>query len=254
MLDTTRLDQFIAEGRLIRKDWTGTDAEGRETACLLAALSPEVAKERKEQACPADIMPSWLAHLTPWINDAGSTAEWPAVVRRYAALARRWHVLDAAGWRRAEYRVRRAAVVEAKAYATTEEAAAVCQTVIALCDREIAGEPPAQAEWTAAWKAAAAVEWAAEAAAEAAEWAAAAADVKRVAARATAAARAEAANAVARAAETAARAAVRAAAAARAAAEVAWARAEAEAVADRIITAILDGIETEIIRAEQEAA
>lgn len=106
MTPAERLNTYIAEGRLIRKAWTGTDAQGRETACLLAAMSPDVAAKHEARACPADIMPQWFAELTPWIDDAGSVEAWPGMVRRYAALAARWHVLTPEDWRRLDYRVR----------------------------------------------------------------------------------------------------------------------------------------------------
>ena len=35
------LEQHIDDGTLIRNGWTGTDDQGRETACLLAALAPQ---------------------------------------------------------------------------------------------------------------------------------------------------------------------------------------------------------------------
>lgn len=72
-----RLDQFIAEGRLLRRKWTDTDSHGRELACLLAAWSPEVAETKNPSTCPADTLPPWLAHLAPWIDDAGSAEQWP---------------------------------------------------------------------------------------------------------------------------------------------------------------------------------
>ena len=65
------LQQLIDEGRLIRRAWAGTDDQGRETACLLAAISPEAGQAQNPNACPAHVMPQWLAHLTPWIDDAG---------------------------------------------------------------------------------------------------------------------------------------------------------------------------------------
>ena len=37
MLDFDRFDLMFAENRIIRDDWTGTDAQGRETACVRAA-------------------------------------------------------------------------------------------------------------------------------------------------------------------------------------------------------------------------
>ena len=225
-----RLDSFIADGRLIRRNWTGTDAAGRETACLLAALSPEVAKEHDPAACPANIMPSWLAHLTPWIDDRGSLAAWPEMVRRYASLAHRWHVLSPSAWNRLDYRFRIAALDEAsehydhKAY---PRVAAVVARVRALCTRAADGDMPGKRHWAETARAA-----------EAAETVA-------VAARAVAVAEARAATA------TAARAVVWAVAATAAravawAVAVAWAaEAEAEAV-DRLTAALFDLIEAEI--------
>jgi hypothetical protein len=80
---------YLNSGRLIRGAWTGTDSQGRRTACLLAALSPEAGRSKDPGACPASVMPAWLAHLTPWIDDAGSKEAWPGTVRRYAELAGR---------------------------------------------------------------------------------------------------------------------------------------------------------------------
>ena len=95
-----RLDQFVADQRVIRGKWADQDAEGRERACLLAALAPECAAALDSGACPADLMPDWLAELTPWMDDHGTAEAWPAMIQRYAALAHRWITLDAAAWER----------------------------------------------------------------------------------------------------------------------------------------------------------
>ena len=94
-----RLDSMIAGGLLSRKGWGGM-RDGRETACLLGALSPEAGASHAAGACPADVMPEWLAGLTPWINDFGSVRAWPAMTGRYAALAHRWPVLTPEDWER----------------------------------------------------------------------------------------------------------------------------------------------------------
>ena len=73
-----QLQQYIDEGRLIRNAWTGTDAEGRHTACLLAAIAPVCGEEESASVCPAEVMPEWLAHLTPWMDDNGTSGAWPA--------------------------------------------------------------------------------------------------------------------------------------------------------------------------------
>jgi hypothetical protein len=252
------LDTLIAEERLIRNAWAGKDAKGRETACLLAALAPETALETDAGACPATVMPAWLAHLTPWMDDSGSLAAWPAMVRRYAALARRWHVLSPAQWYRLDYVARAIAVRAAMDATTNESVLAVCRQTAALCDRRGGGEAVTDQEFKEAAEAAAeAAEAAAgRAAAEAAAWRAAAAEAAAEAAEA-AAGRAAAAAAAWRAAAAAWRAAEAAEAAAWRAAAAAWRAAEAaeaaagraasagRAAADRITDSILGAIERE---------
>ena len=133
-----RLQTFVAEGRIIRNKWMDVDEQGRATACLLAALSPEAGKAEDSRACPANIMPSWFAHLTPWMDDHGSEAEWPRMVRRYATCAARWSALDNAAWRRIEVFALRTAVVEAMRYVTDTQASAMLLQVLAWID---AGTP-----------------------------------------------------------------------------------------------------------------
>jgi hypothetical protein len=244
------LESMIAENRVIRGNWVGTDAQGRETACLLAAISVDVRKNLSPRHCPADIMPPWLAHLTPFIDDRGSLEAWPGVIRRYAKLAARWHVLTPEAWQRAEWRCKRASVIEAKSHTKNVRSVLVCDKVIALLDRAINGTTPPTEEWEAARKEAAKWEAAKWAAAEAAKWAAkwAAEEAKWAAAAAEAAA-----------AEAAAEAAKWAAAAAAEAAkweEAKWEAAEAakwaaaEAAVDRMITAWFEILEDEITQAE----
>jgi hypothetical protein len=203
-----RLDTMIREDRLIRHAWT----EGHDRACLLAALSPEAGEAQSADACPADLMPLWLAELTPWIDDAPSEHAWPHVVRRYASLARRWSALDSAAWRRAKIGALLTIVEEARAHASDDAVAlAAIDGVIAWLRRgapESERDGVADPAWAAAaWAAAAAVAWAAA-------WAAA----DKAAAASAAAARADAA-------------------------------AEA-AAADRIAAGVLDAIEREIAEAE----
>lgn len=161
--------QLLAEGRLIRRAWSGTDARGRETMCLLSALSPDARRQRSAAACPADVAPGWLAHLIPWMNDSGTKAVWrEVVVPRVAALAPRWHILSDEDWRRLDYTARRAALECARQHAGT--ATAAVDRVLALLRCAEAGDAVSHAERAAAAEAAAAA--AAWAAAEAA-WAAA---------------------------------------------------------------------------------
>ncbi len=179
-----RLNTFIVEGRLIRKAWTGTDAKGRETACLLAALAPQCGEDERASVCPADIMPEWLAIMTPSLDDRGSDSAWPGMVRRYASLAARWAALDAAAWLRVEYRFRAAAVREARSHTASEQVQAVRDRVIALCCSVV---ETGRVDASAFMAAEAAAAWAAEAeAAEAWAWAAEAARAARAAAEAAA--------------------------------------------------------------------
>jgi hypothetical protein len=242
---------MLREGRLIRGAWT----EGHDRACLLAALSPEAGAAESASACPAEVMPAWLAHLTPWLDDAPSAEAWPSIVARYAALARRWHVLDDEGWERVRIAALVVIVTEARAHVAPEHASVLAaidgvlgwlRLGAAKSEREAAARAADAASAAAARAARAA--WAADAAA------AASADAAWAAARAaaSAAARAEAAWAAARAAAAdaawASRAAARAAASAAARAEAAWAA--ARAASDRIAAGVFDAIEHEIERTE----
>jgi hypothetical protein len=109
-----RLDLCIAEGRLIRglRGQWWREADGKFAVDLLTALAPECNVASTVAVCPPEVMPVWLAELTLFINDSGTDEHWPAVVRRYAALARRWGALDAGAWRRLDYACRAVAVRE----------------------------------------------------------------------------------------------------------------------------------------------
>ena len=238
-----RLDQFIRENRLIRKAWTGTDAQGRETACLLAALAPECAKGNVIE-CPSELMPQWLAELTPWIDDEPSEEAWPVIVKRYAELSHRWHVLTPDAWSRLDFTARAIAVRKAREFVPASRVGVMnaIDDVLALLGRATDGGDVNANEWAAARVAARAARAAEASVAAEGAWA-----VRAAAGAADEAA--EGAGAAARAAAWAARAAW---AAARVAARAARA-AEAQA-ADQIITAILDAIEVEIAKAEGGAA
>jgi hypothetical protein len=253
-----RLDRLIAEGRVIRHKWTDKDAAGRELACLLAALSPEVGPGGDVEACPASVMPLWLAKITPILDDRGTALAWPGMVRRYASLARRWHVVDEEGWLRAQYGACAAITREAMARAKQQEVIDVCREVADLCDRRASGEPELGHRLAVARTRALALRskcWAAasEAAAATAEAAAAAAAERAAAAEAAAASEA-ASEAAAEAAE--------AAAEAEAEAEVPyWSpkyvkirQRAREALNDRIATVVLNAIEKAIVDAEARAA
>lgn len=139
-----RLNTMISENRITRRQWYGRDEEGRQTACLLAALSPEAGRAEDYESCPAEVMPSWLAELTPWMDDYGTDAAWPHVVKRYAACAARWHKLDDAAWRRVEIAARRASLSEVMSYTIDEQVLGVCQAAIDWLDDGMPETPPSQ--------------------------------------------------------------------------------------------------------------
>lgn len=229
------LDSYIAGGRHVRAV-RHTAASG----CLLTTLSPEVDEAERVSACPAEVMPAWLAYFTAWFEYAGLKAARPEMVRRYAGLAHRWHILDAGAWHRLDLMTRKIALNEARRHVP-----AMCPAVMAidrtraLLDRKIAGDSSAANEWEHAWACASYTTWAAaEKVAEAAVWKEAwAVSTAARAASTAASARVVMATGAAGAAE--------ASAATRVAAKVAAAEA-----ADRITRAVLDAIEAEIIRAE----
>jgi hypothetical protein len=223
-----RLDTMIAEDRIVRQQWT----DGHERACLLAALSPEAGRAGDASACPAYVMPPWLAHMTPWIDDEVSAHAWPGVIRRYAALARRWSALDDAAWERARIASLIAIVGEARLHCPADEVRAL-SAIDAVLEWLRRGAPESErvaVRDAAAWAAARAVVLATRAATKA----------TRAAARAAWAGEAAAASA----------ASVAAAAARAASSAAASARARA-AASGRIAAAVLDAIEAEIERSER---
>jgi hypothetical protein len=136
-----RLGQFIAEGRIIRHKFHSQDDQGRATACLLAALGADINSPRD---CPADVMPRWLAELTPSIDDCGSEAAWAwrAMIQRYGAAAKGWHVLDDAAWRR----VRAKMIISALELILSLDRYGIVQAAIDLQKRVVAGEKPSPQE------------------------------------------------------------------------------------------------------------
>jgi hypothetical protein len=175
---------------------------------------------------------AWFAHLTPWIDDAGSKRAEEAVVSRYVAIVERWHTLTPQRERCLKYAVRALAVREAMRHTIDPAAIAVCERVATLCEGVAGGwaidtEAFVEAEAAAARVAASRVAlWmtATSAASEAAAWA------TGVSARAWAVATAASADWATSAAEAAA-----------ASTEV-----SAEVAADRLTDAILGACEREL--------
>jgi hypothetical protein len=141
-----RLDLAVANNAVARGTWT---------ACLLSQLAPECESAESWTACPSEVMPPWLAALTPWMADSASPGAWPNVVRRYAALSRRWHVLTPDSWRRLMHTANAISVWEAMRQTEDDRALAACRTVRSLCERAAIGDDlPTVTEWQTAARAA----------------------------------------------------------------------------------------------------
>ena len=165
-----RLDCMIQEGRLLRNQWTGVDAAGKERACLLAAISPEVAGSHVSVSCPADVIPSWLAQLTPAMDDNGTQEQWFPFVQRYSLVLRvASEKLTEKQWEAVQYRVRIGIIQESMSHVTDTKVLEACSSIIRLCEQAAEGNNPDPAAWSAAESAAKSAAWsAAESAAESA--------------------------------------------------------------------------------------
>jgi hypothetical protein len=93
-----------------------------------------------------------------WIDDAPSEAAWPGYVERYAAVLPRLASLPESASRTCEYAVRALILREACGHTQDARAVAVCEAVIALCDRVVAGDEPRADEWSMVRSAARAAE------------------------------------------------------------------------------------------------
>ena len=235
-----RLETMIANGNVIRGQWT----DGQERACLLGALSPEAGNHKGAFACPASVMPQWLAHLTPSMDDNGTLAAWPGMVKRYAAVAARWHVLSPETWRRLDHAARALIVREARMHTADPRVLAAIDEVANLLSKASSGEPVSDVDWSAAVAVAVAAGRAAAVAVAVAAGRAAA----RAAARAAESAAAWSAAAAAAAARSARSAESAESAWSAAAAESAWSA--AAAAWDRMTDGILGLIEVACTEAE----
>lgn len=157
-----RLDQMISEGRIVRNEW----GDGIAHACLLVAIAPEcveldIAPECAEDAdsghgfgdaskCPANILPTWLAVMTPWISDAPSKGAWRGIIRKFASLVRRSGSMTEDAWHRLDYATRAVCVREAMRHTKNKPTLDVCRAVAELCERVAAGDEPRAFRWRVA--------------------------------------------------------------------------------------------------------
>lgn len=173
-----RVREAMRRGMLLRNKWREKASDGRELACLLGWISREAGEKERASACPAHVMPTWLAALTPWLDDAPSEAAWPRVIARYADLLERSGALFAnpAACERLDYRVRAICVRAARDHvdAQSTQVREAIDGVLTLLDRAATGDVAPDQEWMVAERAAARAANVADAAAKAADATAAA--------------------------------------------------------------------------------
>lgn len=102
-IDPSRILSRLSTGTLRRSSCEGDSDLGCGTVSLLVAVWPSGAEKYNDDAAasaiPEDIMPLWLATLTPMLSNCVSYVQWNRTMRRYAGAAGRWHVLGDSEWR-----------------------------------------------------------------------------------------------------------------------------------------------------------
>lgn len=141
------IERYLADGRLLRKDWTRRDGAGRHLACLLAAAVPACGEAQDAGPCPSWLLPPWMAELVLFIDDAGTPEQWRDHVRRFVDLLRRTRVLREERWRCLEYQIRSVALLEARRWARAGMARDEIDRVLSLCLRAGAGDMRPPPEW-----------------------------------------------------------------------------------------------------------
>lgn len=140
----SNFQKVFYEGRLIRHLYSEADAQGRELLCALTALTGD--SKTRPEICPAALAPKWVAHLLPWIDDAGTEQAWSGHMQRLAAISDQLHLLG----RRADLRCRRVAVLAALPNAGAS--APQVRAVLRLLNRAISGSETGAEKWTAVAK------------------------------------------------------------------------------------------------------
>ncbi len=235
-----RLIAALDSNVLLRNQWNGDyemdDCSRCHPDCALAWMSREVHDTESASACPASLMPQWAAEVITWMDNVLSAEAWPGLMRRLGLLIDR---ATPQTWsRRLQAKCCQIAVVEALQHTTDAAVVGVCERVIVLLDRAIAGAEPSADEWQTEIAAANAAGMRSIRAIKATR-------VTRVTGSAAARAAARAAKSRPRAARAGAAALTAAMSASRARAM--WARTAARGrAADKIITSMLDALEKEI--------
>lgn len=86
-----RIEAFANDGRLMQGDFQHTTSDGQQFACLLGAIHPCITSDG---ACPASIMPPWMARVLVELYDGVHPDKAQDYGRRFAQ-ALRGGVVDA---------------------------------------------------------------------------------------------------------------------------------------------------------------
>jgi hypothetical protein len=139
------------EDRIIRGAWKDVNRNGRETACLLAAMVPDCGKSEKVEMCPAHVMPQWLAEVTLFIDDMGTQEEWKkTAIPRYVDLASRWHILSQNEWDRLFYWMKWAVLNLVSKHPIPGGPTtwlSVCSDMMSVLDKKVRGQSILPEDW-----------------------------------------------------------------------------------------------------------
>ena len=80
---------------LVQSSWHSRAEDGRQVACLLGSISPDV---RSVKDCNASLMPLWLAELTPTLFDGIPADHVYPVAERYGRAVGQWNKLTDIQW------------------------------------------------------------------------------------------------------------------------------------------------------------
>jgi hypothetical protein len=80
---------------LTQGGWRRRGDDGREIACLLGSIDPSV---NSPKDCNGDLMPMWMAELTPVLFDGVAFDQVYPIAQRYGTLVGKWHVLTKESW------------------------------------------------------------------------------------------------------------------------------------------------------------
>ncbi len=148
-----RILAHLHEGRLVQNEWHSVAEKGRDFACILGAIAPNIVSHTD---CPASVMPRWMAPLTVSLFDGQAKDAAMTWAARFGTQMARWHVLDSVAWDRVRDAFCAACVAdawqsaEAYAYAAAADAAAAAARAAALAAAADAADADAarQACWT----------------------------------------------------------------------------------------------------------